>query len=103
MVKTMNKLEQLIKELCPNGVEWKTLGEVTFWDKRFQGVPALLQSKILKFKHVSSEKLKSLKSDSGNIKLLSTGNFEGFTTENLGGNYINDSEVIAIPTGGTAN
>ena len=28
MVKTMNKLEQLIKELCPNGVEWKTLGEV---------------------------------------------------------------------------
>jgi type I restriction enzyme S subunit len=79
------------------------LGEVTFWDKRFQGVPALLQSKILKFKHVSSEKLKSLKSDSGNIKLLSTGNFEGFTTENLGGNYINDSEVIAIPTGGTAN
>ena len=24
----MSKLEQLIKELCPDGVEWKTLGEV---------------------------------------------------------------------------
>ena len=24
----MTKLEQLIKELCPNGVEYKTLGEI---------------------------------------------------------------------------
>lgn len=24
----MNKLEQLIKELCPNGVEYKTLGKI---------------------------------------------------------------------------
>ena len=29
MVKTMSKLEQLIKELCPDGVEWKTLGEAS--------------------------------------------------------------------------
>ena len=26
----MNKLEQLIKELCPNGVEYKKLGELCF-------------------------------------------------------------------------
>ena len=24
----MNKIEKLIKELCPNGVEWKKLGEI---------------------------------------------------------------------------
>ena len=24
----MSKLEQLIKELCPNGVEWKTVEEI---------------------------------------------------------------------------
>ena len=24
----MNKLEQLLKELCPQGVEYKTIGEV---------------------------------------------------------------------------
>ena len=24
----MNRIQELIKELCPNGVEWKTLGEV---------------------------------------------------------------------------
>ena len=42
-------------------LEWKTLGEVTFWDKRFQGVKPSLQLTVLKFKHVSAEKLKSLK------------------------------------------
>lgn len=25
----MNKIEKMVKELCPNGVEWKKLGEVT--------------------------------------------------------------------------
>ena len=29
----MSKLEQLIKELCPDGVEWKTLGEVTKYEQ----------------------------------------------------------------------
>ena len=24
----MNRLEKLMQELCPNGVEWKVLGEV---------------------------------------------------------------------------
>ena len=26
----MTKLEQLIEELCPNGVEWKKLGEIAY-------------------------------------------------------------------------
>jgi type I restriction enzyme S subunit len=24
----MNQIQQLINQMCPNGVEWKTLGEV---------------------------------------------------------------------------
>ena len=28
MAKKMNKIEKLIAELCPEGVEWKTLGEI---------------------------------------------------------------------------
>ncbi|HRS68498.1 MAG TPA: hypothetical protein P5564_07810, partial [Paludibacteraceae bacterium] len=64
-------------------VEWKTLGEVTFWDKRFQGVDSTLQKTVLKFKHISAEKLKRLKVPNGTIKLLSTGNFDGFTTVDL--------------------
>lgn len=84
-------------------VEWKTLGEVTFWDKRFQGVNPSLQPTVLSFKHISAEKLKSLKTQNGDIKLLSTGNFDGFTTEIMAENDINIGEVITIPTGGTAN
>ncbi|BAQ24517.1 type I restriction-modification system,specificity determinant [Streptococcus troglodytae] len=29
----MTKIEDMIKELCPDGVEWKELWEVTIWDK----------------------------------------------------------------------
>lgn len=31
----MNKIEELIKELCPNGVEWKKLGEVCNFQNGF--------------------------------------------------------------------
>ena len=27
----MTKIEEMIAELCPNGVEWKELGEVSFF------------------------------------------------------------------------
>ena len=29
----MNRLEQLIKELCPNGVEYKKLGDVALYSQ----------------------------------------------------------------------
>jgi hypothetical protein len=34
----MNKIDKLLKELCPNGVEYKSLWEVTAWDKHFNAV-----------------------------------------------------------------
>lgn len=33
----MNKIEELLKNLCPNGVEYKKLWNVTEWDKKFNG------------------------------------------------------------------
>ncbi len=71
-MKTNTFLEKLLQG-AP--VEWKTLGEVTLWDKRFQGVEG--QEKVLSFVHVSAAKLKSLAVENGDITLLSTGNFEG--------------------------
>ncbi|WP_065236870.1 hypothetical protein [Gallibacterium genomosp. 3] len=97
----MNNNAFLEKLLQGAKVEWKTLGEVTLWDKRFRGVTA--QTEILSFVHISAEHLKSLNVEDGNIKLLSTGNFEGFTKECLAKNFINSGEVVTIPTGGTAN
>ena len=31
----MNKIDELINELCPNGVEYKPLWRLTIWDKKF--------------------------------------------------------------------
>lgn len=57
----MNQIEKLIEELCPNGVEYKPLGEVAHYVKEkvdasvltadnFVGVENLLQNKRGKIK-----------------------------------------------------
>ena len=97
----MNRIEKLLQKLCPDGVEFKALGEVTIWDKKFKEVEN--QTKMIKFKHISAAALKSLKCKNGTIKLLSTGNFDGFTTQDLSKDFINDDEVISLPSGGVAN
>jgi len=102
----MSKIDKLIKKLCPDGVESVALGEVLDFDKRFSGVGKGIQRKVLNFKHCSAAKLKELivnKGDKTNVKLLSTGNFEGWTSEENAGNLVNDGEVVTIPSGGSAN
>ena len=41
----MSELERLIQELCPNGVEFKELWELTIWDKKFNTVERHKQNK----------------------------------------------------------
>ena len=85
------------------GWEYKKLGDLVFFDKRFKGIPRDEQKKIVSFKHVSAETLKGMSVDEGCIKLLSTGLFSGFTTEEIAGDNLNEGEVVTIPTGGNAN
>ena len=54
----MNRIQELIKELCPNGVEWKTLGEI---------------GKISMCKRI----MKNETSDSGDIPFYKIGSFGG--------------------------
>jgi len=98
----MTKIFELLKNLAPEGVLKRSLWEVTIWDKKFNGVEKSKQKTNIEFRHVSAELLKTM-SNVGQVKLLSTGNFEGWTTEEIAGNYLNNSEVISIPSGGTAN
>ena len=87
-------------------MEIKKLYEILNFDKRFNGVDKEKQEQVLKFKHCSAEMLKSITQDkNGNIKLLSTGNFEGYTTEDNieDTSLINCGEVITFPSGGTAS
>uniref|UniRef100_UPI0013D6AA0D restriction endonuclease subunit S n=1 Tax=Helicobacter suis TaxID=104628 RepID=UPI0013D6AA0D len=96
-------LQEALKELRVRGVEFKALYEITYWDRRFKNVSAEWQPKTNIFKHVSAAHLKGLDQKGGNIKLLSTGLFKGWTTEKLAGENLNEGEVISIPSGGRAH
>ncbi len=85
------------------GREFRKLGEVIVFDKRFNGIPKENQPRITQFTHVSAEELKNLKTEKGEVKLLSTGLFSAYTTTDLARDYINEGEVVTIPTGGVAN
>ncbi|WFQ95860.1 hypothetical protein MFERI15568_00284 [Mycoplasma feriruminatoris] len=79
------------------------LWEVVYFDKKFKGVEKYKQNKILKYKHVSSEELNSIKKDNnGKVRLLSTGKLDGFCNIDLDDSRVNFGEVITIPTGGSA-
>lgn len=96
-------LESLLQQHCPNGVEFKPLYELTFWDKKFAAVDKAWQPKTLKFTHILAKDLQNLIVPNGDIKLLSTGKFDDYTDIKTAQNLINEGEVIAIPSGGEAN
>lgn len=98
----MSKLDELIRELCPEGVAFKHLWEVTIWDKRFNSVEKTKQIKTIKFPHVSAKKLKEIEAI-GDVKLLSTGKFDGWTNDEHATSSLGQGEVITVPSGGSAN
>ena len=98
----MSELSFLINKYCPKGVPFLSLWQLLYFDKRFNGVDKNKQPKTLDFKHVSAEILKKLKCD-GDVKLLATGKFDGYTKKDIAKEYINYGEVVTIPSGGTAN
>ena len=97
------KLNQLLAELCPEGVEIKKVWEVTKRDKKFNSVVAYKQREILSFKHISAKELKELVVDNWTIRLLSTWKFDGWTTKEKAWDNLNRWEIITIPSGGSAN
>ena len=82
------------------------LYEILNFDQRFNGVDKEKQEQVLKFKHCSAEMLKSIPQDkNGDIKLLATGNFVGYTTEDNSEDttLINCDGVITFSSGGTTS
>jgi len=56
----------------------------------------------LSFKHISANELKRYeKCNFGNVKLLSTGLYDGYIKYNENDNNINYGEIIALPSGGS--
>ena len=81
----------------------KSLGELLAFDKRFNGVPKEQQGEVVHFNHVSADDLKSLLEDDGDVRLISTGLFDGYTTKERAGHNLNFGEIVTIPSGGAAN
>lgn len=80
---------------------YQPLWKVTAWDKRFKEVEKNHQLKIVKYNYLLASDMIPLKKDFGNVFLLSTGNYQGWTTEEAAGKYLANGEIVAIPWGGS--
>jgi len=97
----MSKLQELIDRLCPDGVVYKPLWELTIWDKRFNGVDRKKQPQIKTYPYLLAKDMKALEQESGDVRLLSTGDYIGWTTEDMAEGYVCEGEIVSIPWGGT--
>ena len=93
----MSYLERLLEGV---EVEWKHVWEVTIWDKKFNAVDNYKQPKTIKYNHLLAKEIKELVVEGGDIKLLTTNETDLWTTKELAGSNISNSEVVAIPWGG---
>ena len=97
----MSKIDELLEEMCPDGVEFKPLWQLTTWNKKFKNVDAEKQPSVIKTKILLANELDQLVSDSGTIKLLTTypSSLYADDTEEVK-DLIREDELIAIPWGG---
>lgn len=97
----MSRLEELIQQLCPDGVQFSPLWSVTIWDKKFNSVDKRKQPKVNKYSYLLATDLFALERKGGDVFLLSTGEQTGWTTEELAGTNLHKGEVVTIPWGKT--
>lgn len=83
--------------------EQRELWELTTWDKKFNGVDSYKQSKVIKYPYVLADVFNELEDTFGDVKLLSTGTYVGYTTKEKAGSNLCYGEIVAIPWGGVAN
>lgn len=96
----MSKLEKLIQQYCPDGVEYHPLWSLTAWDKKFNGIDKSKQKRVIKYNYLLAADLKSYQVDEGTVKLLTTNISNLYTSEELARDLASEGEVVAIPWGG---
>ena len=96
----MSRLEELIQQYCPDGVEYRPIWSLTAWDKKFNGIDKSKQKKVIKYNYLLAADLKSYQVEGGTVKLLTTNISNLYTTEELAEDLASDGEVVAIPWGG---
>lgn len=85
--------------------EWsvKKMWELTAWDKYFNEVDRFKQVKVIKYPYLLAADLTAMALQNGDVCLLATGDFDGWTTAERAGKYLCEGEVVSIPWGGYAN
>ena len=84
-------------------MQYKELWEVTTWCSRCKEVDKNKQKNIIKYKKIDAKTIKDISVEGGDIRILSTGKYIGYTTHEKASNYINQGEVVAIADGGGVN
>ncbi len=95
-------IEQLIHNMCPTGIEYKMLGDVTIWDKKFKEVDKSLQPETRKYHYYLANELEEIECADGDIRILYTTEKVAYTKASLVKGNIAEAEVVAIPWGGNA-
>ena len=97
----MSKIQEMIDRMCPEGVEFRKLWELTTWDKRFNAVERQKQPKVISYPYLLAKDMEALETENGDVRLLSTGTYIGWTSTELAGDNLCEGEVVTMPWGGT--
>ena len=79
------------------------LWKYTYWDKKFKNVDRKKQPKIMEYVSVLARDFQRLEDNNGNVYILSTGLYKGFTSKEKLGLEPSFGEVVSIPGGGSAS
>lgn len=83
--------------------EQRELWQLTIWDKKFNGVESYKQPRVIKYPYVLADVFSQIEDPNGDVRLLSTGTYVGYTTKEKAGANLCNGEIVAIPWGGVAN
>ena len=78
---------------------WK----LTAWDKKFKNVSKNKQKETRKYHYYLASEMKAVEKPTGDVFLLSTGDYSGWTTEETVGDTLCEGEIVSIPWGGYPN
>ena len=96
----MSKLEELLMELCPEGVVYMPIWSITAWDKKFNTVAEEKQKTIVKYNYFLAADLKNLESENGTVKILTTSISDLWADEEKTADVLSEGEIVCIPWGG---
>ncbi len=101
----MGNINNLIKKIYNEEVEYKPLWAITAWDKKFNGVDKKKQEKVISYYYYLASEFDKIERKNGDITYISTGiaDKNRYTTSELAKDHISEGEIICIPWGGTPN